>query len=115
MSSGLFCMLETKDEDKEEGEVSTELVQEEGVAQLEKDSKSSSNFESKVPSSASKPSLPPAPLPIPNLSSSCCDIPVVFGDSTRTSTDYGTRSISKVILSAVSPWLASLIQGISTN
>ena len=39
MSSGMFCMLETKDEEKEEGEVSTELVQEE---ELEKDFKSSS-------------------------------------------------------------------------
>ena len=103
MSSGMFCMLETKDEEKEEGEVSTELEEEE-EEEVQFDSKSS-----EVPLSASKPSLPP----IPNLSSNCCDIPVVFGDNDNTS--IGVRSVSKVILSAVSPWLASLIQGTGTD
>ena len=104
MSSGMFCMLETKDEEKEEGEVSTELEEEEEEEEVQFDSKSS-----EVPLSASKPSLPP----IPNLSSNCCDIPVVFGDNDNTR--VGVGSVSKVILSAVSPWLASLIQGTGTD
>ena len=100
----MFCMLETKDEEKEEGEVSTELEEEEEEEEVQFDSKSS-----EVPLSASKPSLPP----IPNLSSNCCDIPVVFGDNDNTS--IGVRSVSKVILSEVSPWLASLIEGTGTD
>ena len=49
---------------------------------------------------------PPTSKPLlPNQSPpTCCDIPVVFNER--------TTSVSKVILSAISPWLASLIKGV---
>ena len=121
-------MLEAKDEDKEEGEVSTQLeevpkfpkvVSQESKPLLLRPPLPSLPL---PPSKASKASLP---ADLPNFSSTCCDIPVVCSDHSSQpycidgGQPYITNAsqqctISKVILSAVSPWLASLIEGTST-
>ena len=123
MSSDKVCMLKTKDEDKEEGEVSPELpkVLQKVVAQESRPLLPSPTSPS-LPL-FSKSSLPPL---LPHLSSTCSDIPVVCGvnnvvggktDASQdgqadASQDGQAHSISKVLLCAISPWLASLIEGI---
>ena len=110
MSSNKVCMLKTKDEDKEEGEVSPELpkVLQNVLAQESRPLLPSPTSPS-LPFS-SKTSLPAL---IPHLSSTCSDIPVVcgVGGQTDASQDGQAHSLSKVLLSAISPWLASLIEG----
>ena len=110
MSSNKVCMLKTKDEDKEEGEVSPELpkVLQNVLAQESRPLLPSPTSPS-LPFS-SKTSLPPL---LPHLSSTCSDIPVVCGVGCQTdaSQDGQAHSLSKVLLSAISPWLASLIEG----
>ena len=120
-------MLEAKDEDKEEGEVMTQL--EEAPKFPKEVSQESKHLLLKpplpsLPLSPSKPTKASLPALLPNFSSACCDIPVVCGDNV--SQPYGIDggqpdiingqqcTISKVIISAASPWLASLIEGTPT-
>ena len=114
MYSEKVCMLRTKDEDKEEGEMSSEMPEVQTVLPQE------SKHLLPRPTSPSLPLSSKASLPalLPHLSSTCSDIPVVCGVSnivgsqTDASEDGQAHSLSKVLLSAISPWLATLIQGI---
>ena len=64
-----------------------------------------------VPDGASQESKPL----LPHLSSySCCDIPVLFSSSSSSSRrKEQPYTVSKILLSAISPWLAGLIEGAS--
>ena len=88
-----------------------------GVLLLEDEVKKEYEVLPKGPKGASKEELKPLltskPL-LPHLSSSsCCDIPVVFSRISSRRRQGQPYSVSKNLLSAISPWLASLIQGAS--
>ena len=121
MSSEKVCMLRTKDEENEEGEMSSEMHEVPKLLQKVLTRK----FRPLLPRPTS-PSLPlssKASLPalLPHLlSSTCSDIPmvcgvnnVVGGQTDASEDEVGqAHGLSKVLLCAISPWLARLIEGI---